>query len=252
MRSTGAAAAVLAASFVFALPGEAHKGITSKYTYNADVHSIFVSRCGRCHMDGGVGPMSLLKYEDAFPWAEALRAELLSPSTGEEFAKAAHRQISARELDIVLDWATGGTPEGDPGAAPPPAAIRNQWAASTPDLVIAMPQPFELPAGALEKTEEFVVPVAVAQPRAASQMDVLPGNPAIVRTVTISLRPRNGQLRPLGSWFPRQTPVPLALEPAARLEPGDELLVRVRYKKTWKLEGEPVTDRSAIGFYFAD
>ena len=57
--------------------GDAHKGITSKFTYNADVYPVFLNRCGRCHIDGGVGPMSLLKYEDAFPWAESLRAELL-------------------------------------------------------------------------------------------------------------------------------------------------------------------------------
>ena len=106
---------------------------------------MFLNRCGRCHIDGGVGPMSLLKYEDAFPWAESLRAELLSAYPGvpadlsspsadlsadlsaearsakvdpHDFVKAAHRQISARELDIVLDWATGGTPEGDKAQTP--------------------------------------------------------------------------------------------------------------------------------------
>ena len=117
---------------------DAHKGITSKFTYNADVHPVFLNRCGRCHIDGGVGPMSLLKYEDAFPWAESLRAELLSAYPGvpadlsadlsagarsakvdpHDFVKAAHRQILARELDVVLDWATGGTPEGDKAQTP--------------------------------------------------------------------------------------------------------------------------------------
>ena len=58
--------------------------------------------------------------------------------------------------------------------------------------------------------------------------------------------------RSLGTWFPRQTPVPLGLKPAVRLEPGSEIVARIHYKKTWKLEGQAMSDRSTIGFYFAD
>ena len=32
--------------------GEAHKAITSKYTYNDDVFPIFRDRCSRCHVAG--------------------------------------------------------------------------------------------------------------------------------------------------------------------------------------------------------
>ena len=127
---------VLLAVLALAPTGDAHKGITSRFTYNADVYPVFLTRCGRCHIDGGVGPMSLVKYEDAFPWAESLRAELMSAygetSAGSgsakvdphDFVKAAHRQISARELDIILDWAGGGTPEGDKAQTPPVPTLR--------------------------------------------------------------------------------------------------------------------------------
>ena len=111
MRHAAAVAAAVAVVLAMALDGDAHKGVTSKFTYNADVYPVFLNRCGRCHIDGGVGGMSLLKYEDAFPWAESLRAELMTahpntlPEGGSEkadphdFVKAAHRQISARELE---------------------------------------------------------------------------------------------------------------------------------------------------------
>jgi len=56
----------------------------------------------------------------------------------------------------------------------------------------------------------------------------------------------------LGTWFPRQTPVPLALKPPARLEPGSAIVARIHYKKSWKHEGQALTDRSSVGFYFAD
>src|ERR1041385_4179702 len=37
---------------------EAHKPITSKYTYNDDVFPILRDRCARCHVTGGVSPMT--------------------------------------------------------------------------------------------------------------------------------------------------------------------------------------------------
>ena len=58
--------------------GEAHKAITSKYTYNDDVFPILRERCTPCHVAGGVAPMSLMTYEEAFPWAESIRAELVA------------------------------------------------------------------------------------------------------------------------------------------------------------------------------
>jgi len=252
---------------VFALlvaPGaDAHKGITSKFTYNADVYPVLLNRCGRCHVDGGVGPMSLLKYEDAFPWAESLRAELLlaypdfsegraSKADPHDFVKAAHRQISARELDIVLDWATGGTPEGDKASRPEPPAFKNDWAAGTPSLIVAMSAPYEMPASTVEATQEFAVAIPLETPRSVTQLDLLPGNPSIVRSAAISLRAADGSTRMLGTWVPRQEAAPIPLKPPVRIEPGSHIVARIHYKKTWKFEGEAMTDRSAVGLYSAD
>ena len=72
------AALILAAAALMTAPGEAHKAVTSKYTYNDDVFPILRDRCGRCHVTGGVAPMSLTTYDDAFPWAESIRAELIA------------------------------------------------------------------------------------------------------------------------------------------------------------------------------
>jgi hypothetical protein len=252
---TRAAAAIAVAAVVVLAPaGDAHKGITSRFTYNADVYPVFLKRCGRCHIDGGVGPMSLLKYEEAFPWAESLRSELLDATTGDphDFIKAAHRQISARELDIVLDWATGGTPEGDKSQPPPPVTFANEWIAGTPTLVLTMTAPFEMPASTGETTHEVVLPFPSTAPHTVTQIDLLPGNPAIVRSAAITLQAADGVRRTLGTWVPRQTPVPITLKPPVRVEPGSHIVARLHYKKSWKLEGEAVTDQSAIGLYSTD
>ena len=57
---------------------EAHKPITSPYTYNEDVFPIVRDRCGRCHVAGGVAPMSLMTAKDAVPWGESIRTELIA------------------------------------------------------------------------------------------------------------------------------------------------------------------------------
>src|SRR5712692_8836863 len=163
LRIVSSALVILGAFIFFCSRGEAHKAITSKFTYNADVFPVFLNRCSHCHIAGGVAPMSLVTYEDAFPWGESLRAELLEACDAAEsaddsdFIKVAHRGLSARELDIVLDWAVGGNPEGG-GPKPPAVTLKNDWASSKPDLAIQPAAAFEVPANLMEITHEFVLP----------------------------------------------------------------------------------------------
>jgi hypothetical protein len=264
MRHAAVVAAAVALVLAMTLDGDAHKGVTSKFTYNADVYPVFLNRCGRCHIEGGVGGMSLLKYEEAFPWAESLRAELMtahpntSPEGGSEkvdphdFVKAAHRQISARELNIVLDWATGGTPEGDKSNSPASVTLTVDWASGRPDLIAPLPAQYQMDPAALEATQEFVLPLSVQSPVTISRADLLPGNPAIIRSAVLSLRAPDGTARVLGTWVPRQVPSAISIKPAVRIEPGSQIVARVHYKKTWKYEGQPMSDLSSVGLYFAD
>jgi hypothetical protein len=285
-RASAAVVALVLLVLALAPSGIAHKGITSKYTYNADVYPVFLNRCGRCHIDGGVGPMSLLKYEDAFPWAESLRAELLSAYPGvpadlskpsadlsadlsaearsakaearsakvdpHDFVKAAHRQISARELDTVLDWATGGTPEGDKAQNPPETSLRIDWASGPPDLVAQMPSRYQMNVTALEAMHESTMPIPTPTPVTVGRLDLLPGNPAIVRSAVLSLRSPDGTSRLLGTWVPRQVPAAIVLKPPVRIDPGAQIVARMQYKKTWKHEGELMSDLSLVGLYLAD
>ena len=156
-----AAVAALALSvIVLGSSPAAHKGVTSKHTYNADVFPIFASRCGHCHVSGGVGPMSLVTYQDAFPWAESLRTELLNLGEVEadDYIREAHSSLTASELDVVLDWAVGGTPEGDPAMAPATVSLKNDWAGKAPDLVLRPSAVFSIPSDTMETTHEFVLP----------------------------------------------------------------------------------------------
>ena len=255
-KAVAASALCLAAAFSpFSFPSvEAHKGVTAKHTYNADVYPIFAGRCAHCHVAGGVGPMSLVSYQEAFPWAESLREELLNTgeADGEDYVRAAHTSLTAGELDVVLDWAVGGTPQGDPSKAPPVIALKNTWAGAPPDLVLRPAAPFMIPANAMETTHEFVMPPTVLRERPVSAIDVLPGTPAAVRDVVVSIRTAGGATSAIGRWTPRQIPAAVAVTPGTMLPPGADVVMRVHYKKTWKYEGQALTDQSSLGIYFAD
>jgi hypothetical protein len=250
--TSAAAGALLAVTAMSSSAVNAHKAITSKHTYNADVQPIFTQRCGHCHVTGGVGPMSLLTYDDAFPWAESIRSELLDEDrTSDDYLRAAHENLSARELDIVLDWAVGGTPQGDVTATPQPVVLKNAWAEGVPDMVLRPAKPFQLDANVMEGRHEFVLPTALTTSKTIRSVDLLPGNPAIVRDTTISMRTVDGTVTPLGRWVPRQTPAALRAPRDTILKPGSQIVVTIHYKKTWKYEGQTMDDQSSVGLYFA-
>ena len=166
--------------------GEAHKPITSKYTFNDDVFPILKERCAQCHVAGGVAPMSLMTYEEAFPWAESIRAELVAshmpPATADgRFGDVTHaRGLTPQEIDVLLTWASGGNPRGAIDQKLPAVGLKNDWALGKPDTVLQQPAEFTLTADKMEDSQAFSVPTGLTEPRWVRVVDLLPGNPAIV------------------------------------------------------------------------
>jgi hypothetical protein len=252
-----AATATLAAALGIQ-PADAHKPITSKYTYNEHVYPIFRDRCGACHVEGGVAPMSLLTYEDARPWTESIREELIAermpPWHVDPVGSApvalprSGGALTAREVDTIVVWATGGTPEGDPSKRPAPAvSVGSEWRAGTPDATITMPAPATVPADRQDDTREFVLATGIADTRWLKGVDLLPGTPSMVHDAVIGIE--GGQ--ELAVWTPGDSPTMLPAGAAVRLEAGRKLTLRIHYKKSWRDERTARSDRSTIGLYFA-
>src|SRR6266481_5221349 len=119
---------VLAIVFLLLVGGghtSAHKPVTSKYDYNRDVFPLLREHCGCCHVQGGPGPMSLMTYTDAVPWAVSIRDEVsagrmppwpVDPTSPP--VKGGH-PISSRDINMIIVWASGGTPEGTAGEKVP-------------------------------------------------------------------------------------------------------------------------------------
>lgn len=240
---------------------QAHKPITSKYTYNDDVFPIFKEKCSHCHVDGGVAPMSLMTYEEAFPWAESIRAELIASHMPPWNAQAGYGQfkhanlLTAKEVDVILTWATGGNPRGRLEQELPKVTLVNDWTLGAPDAALKLPE-FAVPADKMEDTQEFTVATGLKEPRLVRAVDLRPGTPSVVRSAVISVKgASDAPYAPehvLGRWVPGLNPEPVDKDGAAfRLPANAELTVRVHYKKTWQFEGKALTDASTVGIYFA-
>jgi mono/diheme cytochrome c family protein len=155
-----AAGALIAAGVALDVQrGEAHKAITSKYTYNDDVFPIFRERCARCHVPGGVAPMSLMTYDEAFPWAESIRAELVAAhmppwnaDDGFGELKRAHT-LTSKELDVIMTWASGGNPRGALDQKLPRWRSRTSGRWGLPIWRCGLPSEFTVSADAMEATQ---------------------------------------------------------------------------------------------------
>jgi hypothetical protein len=234
----------------------AHKGNTSKYTFDDDVFPILRARCGQCHVDGGSAPMSLMTYSGdggAVAWAESMKqmvlAEAMPPwfvdPTGPEIKGG--RTLSAHEVDVLVTWATGGTPQGDLNHKPKPMTVQARWGLGEPDLKLAIPQDVTLGPGETERDADFSIPAPLTAPKWIVAADLLPGTAGIVRSATIQV----GEGPLLSVWEPGDKPVPAPDGTGFRLNPGDALKVHVRYKKGFLDEQQTRVDRSTIGLYFS-
>jgi hypothetical protein len=243
---------------------EAHKGITSKYNYNEHVFPILRDRCGTCHFAGGPAPMSLVDYIEAVPWAESIREQLVGQKMPPWYVdptgpavKGGH-PLPTKELDILLNWAAGGTPRADektfifgalegvksPSYAGPP----QQWSAGTPDLQIKMQADYTVAAGKLEEEGSSTLPTGLKEPTWVKAVDFLPGARSMVRDAIISVE--NGPV--LAAWVPGHQAIAAPSGTAFLVPAGAALTLRLHYKKNWQDEQNAKTDRSTIGLYFTD
>ena len=121
-------------------------------TFSKDVAPVLFKRCAECHRPGAMAPMSLLTFEDARPWAKAIKHKVAKremppwgadPSIG---AFANDPSLKQSEIDMIVAWADAGAPEGDRNDLPPAPTFTEGWSIGKPDHIFTMLQPFQVPA----------------------------------------------------------------------------------------------------------
>src|SRR5262245_5913215 len=128
-------------------------------TFTKDVAPILQRSCQHCHRPGSVAPMSLLTYEEARPWARAIKhrtglrdkPEAMPPWYVERTIGIQKYKddvsLSDAEIAKIAAWVDAGAPRGNPTDMPPPRsfAAANTWQIGKPDLIVSSPS-HEMPA----------------------------------------------------------------------------------------------------------
>jgi hypothetical protein len=114
---------MLACGGVFAALTSAHDVITTPLTFSREISRLIYNHCASCHRPGGMA-FSLLTYEEARPWATAIKEEVLErrmPPWGavKGFGEFRDDQgLTQEQIELIADWVEGGAPEGDPQLLP--------------------------------------------------------------------------------------------------------------------------------------
>src|ERR1700689_2769235 len=126
--------------------------VQTPVTFDKDVAPILEKNCQGCHRPGEAAPFSLMTYEQARPWARAMKEAVRLKKMPPWFADPHYGKFSndyslaPKEVDTIAAWADAGAPEGDPKDLPAPLSFVEGWSIPKPDVVLQPPLAFDIPA----------------------------------------------------------------------------------------------------------
>ena len=129
--------------------------IASAVTFSKDVLPVLQKRCQGCHRPGEAAPFSLLTYEEAKPWARAMKEAVLLHKMPPWFADphvgkfANDPSLSQQEISTLVAWSDQGAPRGDAKDARAPLRFIEGWRIPNPDVVGEMPNAFHVPSSGI-------------------------------------------------------------------------------------------------------
>ncbi len=257
-------------------------------TFAKDVAPIMLAKCAKCHRPGEVAPMSLLSYQDARPWAKAIKAKVTSremPPWGANPQLSLPMRndvsLSDKEIQTLAAWVDAGAPRGNDADLPPAPAFAEGWSyGSEPDVVLEMPVEFDIPAEGELGVQTFFSKIPFTEDRFAEVLELRPSNRSVVHHsgVFVVDIPDGAQIvdgrlvGPNGKPFIERTESGLPKTESGALSGASKLLSWVPGRGVdvhrpnvgkripagkylnWQMHynptGKPETDRSRLGIWF--
>ena len=148
-------------------------------TFNKDVLPILQKNCQSCHRPGQIAPMSFLDYQNARPWAAAMKAAVVSRKMPPWFADPRYghfsndRALKQTEIDTIVAWADAGAKEGDPKDAPAPVAWPADGWQIKPDYIVKGPQ-YNVPATGILEWTNVVMPTGLTKDTWITSLEIKP------------------------------------------------------------------------------
>ena len=237
-------------------------------TFSKEVAPILFAKCAECHRPGSIAPMSLLTYDDARPWARAMKQKVVSremPPWGADphigtFAN--DPSLTDVQIATIVAWADAGAPEGNRAEMPVPPAFVEGWAMGKPDLIFEFVEPFKVPADGTVPYTYVTVPTNLKEDIWITALEYKPTDRRVLHHIISDLVEGNGKPTPkpsltkdpsrkelggIGGYVPGRQDTEFDEGTARRIPAGADIVLQMHYTTI----GQPVTDRLQIGVKIA-
>ena len=250
------------------------------FVFTKDVAPIFQEKCQACHRPDSTAPMSLVTYEEARPWAKAIRERVIkremppwhiNQTVGiQEFKN--DRSLSEAQVNTIVKWVDAGAPKGDMKDMPP----AKQWPDETkwnlagmfggpPDLIIKSPD-WTVPAVAQDAWYKPVIPTGLTEARWVRAIEIRPAtvkgrkvthhalarlqqeekSDAAAIADTAALASGAGTAGLFMEWAVGKQGEIMRPNSGKLMLPGSKIVFEMHYHSV----GEQITDHVELGIYF--
>ena len=164
-------------------------------TFSKDVAPIFQDKCESCHRPGSMAPMALITFEQARPWAKAIKQRVVARQMPpwhmdktlgiQKFAN--DFSLTDAEISTIARWVDGGVRQGNPKDLPAPKVWKDEtgWQLAKqfgePDMVLKSAD-YTMPAKAQDAWFRPLTEIPVAEPRWVRAVEIRPSTPNGRRT----------------------------------------------------------------------
>ncbi len=240
-------------------------------TFTKDVAPILFENCVACHRPNHLAPMSLMTYDDARPWARAVKTKVLAremPPWGADSSIRAYKNdasLTQAEIDTIAAWVDGGALRGNDADLPEAPQFAEGWSIGEPDLIFTLLEPFEVPADGTVPYSYVTVPTNLTEDTWISAHEFRPGDRRVVHHVIAHVleddgKPATGEVKPgrdrtrtraqgasVGGYVPNRLGTVYEDGVAVMLPAGADIEAQMHYTTI----GEPVRDQSSWGIVLA-
>ena len=155
----------------------------AQVTFTKDVAVILQKHCQVCHQPDTFAPMSLLTYEQARPWARAIKQKILAREMPPWYIDknvgirnfSNDVSLSDQEIATIVQWVDSGAPQGNPADMPPPRKFEasDKWHIR-PDLIVQLQKDVIVPAQAADRWIDVLVDTGLTEDRYIKGVEIKP------------------------------------------------------------------------------
>jgi mono/diheme cytochrome c family protein len=230
-------------------------------TFSKDVAPILYMSCVECHRPTMFAPMSLVSYDEARPWARAIKTRVVARTMPPWGADPAHGvfkndpRLSDRDIQTIAQWVDAGAPKGDDKDLPAVPQFAEGWTIGKPDAVFAMEEEFTIPPDGAVPYKYFRVPTGLTEDKWIQAIEIKPGARAQVHHVIAFTQPAGTPLKPGGELGPTNIGGVTPNKPGLVFEPGVARLLRgnsdIVMQMHYTTNGTETRDRTQVGIVYA-